>query len=304
MPPSSAINQAINTLIIANVCITMISLGCTMEISKIKAHFLKPKGVAIAILAQFGIMPLTAFCLAKALSMNAIKAVTVLICGCCPGGSLSNIFSLLVKGDMNLSIVMTTCSCVAAMGLMPLLLYICCQGFSGLEKAVPYVGIITSLVLNLVPCGVGILINHYKPNYATVITKVGLSIFVINIILVSILSAFAVKDIMWMIFEPDMICVAALMPMIGFMMGYIMSALCRLSPQCCRTISMETGFQNIQLCVAILKVAFTPQLIGAMFLFPLLYTIFQCAEAFFLVLCFRCYQTFKPHAEHTLVKQP
>lgn len=99
---SSPLNIAINIITIAILSITMISLGCKMEISKIKAHFLKPKGVFIAILAQFGIMPLTAFGLAKSLQMDPIKTVTVLICGCCPGGSLSNIFSLAMKGDMNL----------------------------------------------------------------------------------------------------------------------------------------------------------------------------------------------------------
>ena len=72
------------------------------------------------------------------------------------------------------SIVMTTCSSVAALGLMPLLLYIFCQGFSGLENAVPYIGIITALVYTLVPCAIGILINHYKPNYSSAVKKVRL----------------------------------------------------------------------------------------------------------------------------------
>uniref|UniRef100_A0A3P8RQR6 Hepatic sodium/bile acid cotransporter n=1 Tax=Amphiprion percula TaxID=161767 RepID=A0A3P8RQR6_AMPPE len=301
---SSPINQVLNVLLIVILFITMISLGCMMEISKIKAHLLKPKGVSIALLAQFCIMPLSAFCLTKTLSMNPTKAVTVLICGCCPGGTLSNMFSLLLKGDMNLSIIMTTCSSIAALGLMPLLLYIFSQGIYGLEKAVPYVGIITALVFTLVPCAIGILINHYKPNYTSVVIKGGLSIWAASTIVVAILSGFFVKDVIWMIFEPDMIFVAAVMPMIGYMLGYVMSVLCRLSPQCCRTISMETGCQNIQLCSAILKVAFPPQVIGPLFLFPLLYITFQCLEAMFLALCFRCYQTFKPHAEHTLVKQP
>lgn len=96
------LNSAINVFTIIILFITMISLGCTMEISKIKAHFLKPKGVAIALVAQFVIMPFTAFSLVKILHMGPIKALTVLICGCCPGGNLSNIFSLALKGDMNL----------------------------------------------------------------------------------------------------------------------------------------------------------------------------------------------------------
>ncbi|XP_054894312.1 hepatic sodium/bile acid cotransporter-like isoform X2 [Poeciliopsis prolifica] len=263
-----SMNTAINILMVTILFITMISLGCTMEISKIKAHLLKPKGVAIALVAQFCVMPLTAFSLTKILRMEPIKAVTVLICGCCPGGSLSNIFSLSVKGDMNLSIIMTTCSSIAALVLMPLLLYIFSQGFTGLEDVVPYVGIITALVFTLLPCAIGIFVNHYKPNYSATVTN----------------------DVIWMILKPDVLAVAALMPLIGFIMGFVMSVICGLNPQCSRTISMETGCQNIQLCTTILKVAFSPQTIGPLFLFPLLYITFQCAEALLLALCFRCYR--------------
>ncbi|KAA8582289.1 hypothetical protein FQN60_009029 [Etheostoma spectabile] len=298
IPPS--LNKAINILTVVILFISMISLGCTMEISKIKTHLFRPKGVAIALLAQFGIMPLTAFSLAKMLQMDPIKAVTVLICGCCPGGSLSNIFSLAMKGDMNLSIVMTTCSCIAALGLMPLLLYIYCQGFSGLENAVPYFGIISALAFTLVPCAIGIAINHYKPNYASL---AGLSILIVSGIIVFSLSGFVIKDVIRMVLLPDVLAVAALMPLIGFMLGYVMSVMCRLSPKCSRTVSMETGCQNIQLCVTILKVAFPPQVIGPMFLFPLIYYTFQCTEALLLTLCFRCYQACKTPAEDVDVKQ-
>lgn len=60
---------------------------------------------------------------------------------------------------------------------------------------------------------------------------------------------------------------------------------------------METGCQNIQLCVVILKVAFPMEVIGPMFLFPLVYITMQCAEALLLTLCYRCYQTCKSPAE-------
>lgn len=69
---------------------------------------------------------------------------------------------------------MTTCSCVAALGMMPLLLYIFCRGINKLEAAVPYGGIMTTLALTLIPCAIGILINHHKPNYATLVKKVRL----------------------------------------------------------------------------------------------------------------------------------
>lgn len=95
-------NQVIRLSLIVGTFIVMMSLGCTMEISKIKKHLIKPKGVAIAVGAQYGIMPLTAFCLAKLFHLDPLESITVLICGCCPGGNLSNFFALALKGDMNL----------------------------------------------------------------------------------------------------------------------------------------------------------------------------------------------------------
>lgn len=95
-------NYALNGVLVVVLIIVMVSVGCTMEISKIKAHFWKPKGVAIAVVAQYGIMPFTAFALGKLFQLDSIEALAVLICGCCPGGNLSNIFSLASKGDMNL----------------------------------------------------------------------------------------------------------------------------------------------------------------------------------------------------------
>lgn len=57
----------------------------------------------------------------------------------------------------------------------------------------------------------------------------GLGVLVISSIVVSVLSAMAVKDVLWMIAMPDVLLVAALMPLIGFMLGYFMSVACRLS---------------------------------------------------------------------------
>lgn len=97
-----ATDKALNVTLIVVLFVIMVSLGCTMEIAKITMHLRKPKGVAIAVMAQYGIMPLTAFVLGKLFQLGATESLAVLICGCCPGGNLSNIFSLALRGDMNL----------------------------------------------------------------------------------------------------------------------------------------------------------------------------------------------------------
>lgn len=102
LPHSVALDKAINTVTVIILFITMVSLGCTMEIPKIKAYMMKPREVLLALFTQYGIMPLTAFLMAKVFQLSPLEAVTVLICGCSPGGNLSNILALAFQGDMNL----------------------------------------------------------------------------------------------------------------------------------------------------------------------------------------------------------
>lgn len=68
---------------------------------------------------------------------------------------------------------MTTCSTLLALGMMPLLLFLYCQGIAGLENAVPYASISLGLAMTLVPCAIGVYINHRAPQYSKLITKVG-----------------------------------------------------------------------------------------------------------------------------------
>lgn len=97
-----ATDTALNVILIVVLLVIMVSLGCTMEIAKITTHLRRPKGVAIAIMAQYSIMPLTAFILGKLFQLGTSESLAILICSCCPGGNLSNIFSLALRGDMNL----------------------------------------------------------------------------------------------------------------------------------------------------------------------------------------------------------
>ncbi|XP_055043011.2 hepatic sodium/bile acid cotransporter [Misgurnus anguillicaudatus] len=287
-------NLILRLSLIIMIFITMLSLGCTMEILKIKEHLIRPKGVAIAIMAQYGIMPLTAFCLAKMFRLGTIESITILICGCCPGGNLSNIFSLALQGDMNLSIVMTTCSTALGLFFMPLMLFLYSQGFSNLQSAIPYTGIIISLILILVPCGIGILINYRVPQYSKTVTKVGISLMMILYVIIAVVAVLMDGTRVFRVTAPPLLATAALMPLIGYICGYILSTLFKMNAPCRRTISMETGCQNIHLCTTILKVAFPPEVIGQLYLYPTVYILFQIVEALFFIVLFRCYKRLRP----------
>ena len=73
-----------------------------MTLEQIGQHAKKPKGVIIALFAQFVMMPAAAFGLTKAFNLEVFASMAVLICGCCPGGNLSNMLAYALSGDMNL----------------------------------------------------------------------------------------------------------------------------------------------------------------------------------------------------------
>lgn len=98
----SPLSHGINVFVGLVLCFTMLGLGCTVDVSQLGEHIRRPIGVLLALVCQFVIMPLVAFLLALAFSLDDVAAMAVLLCGCCPGGNLSNIMSLLVHGEMNL----------------------------------------------------------------------------------------------------------------------------------------------------------------------------------------------------------
>lgn len=98
----SPLNHFLSVFVGVALCVTMLGLGCTVEVSQIGEHLRRPIGALLALICQFVLMPLVAFLLALIFSLNEVAAIAVLLCGCCPGGNLSNIMSLLVNGDMNL----------------------------------------------------------------------------------------------------------------------------------------------------------------------------------------------------------
>lgn len=103
-PPfwDTPLSHGLNVFVGAALCITMLGLGCTVDVNHFGAHVRRPVGALLAALCQFGFLPLLAFLLALVFSLDEVAAVAVLLCGCCPGGNLSNLMSLLVDGDMNL----------------------------------------------------------------------------------------------------------------------------------------------------------------------------------------------------------
>ncbi|XP_058151977.1 sodium-dependent organic anion transporter [Dasypus novemcinctus] len=267
----------------------MFSLGCSVDIRKLWLHIRRPWGIAVGLICQFGLMPFIAYLLAISFSLKPAQAIVVLIMGCCPGGTISNIFTFWVDGDMDLSISMTTCSTLAALGMMPLCLYLYTWSWR-LEQnlSIPYQNIGITLVCLTIPVAFGICVNYRWPKPSKIILKIGAIVGGALLLVVAVAGVVLAKG-SW---NSDIILltISFIFPLIGHVMGFLLALLTHQSWQRCRTISLETGAQNIQMCVTMLQLSFTTTQLVEMFSFPLAYGLFQVLDGFLIV---AAYQTYK-----------
>ncbi|CAH2223573.1 ileal sodium bile acid cotransporter, partial [Pelobates cultripes] len=291
MPPDNfnkVLNTVLSTVITVMLALVMFSMGCTVEARKFWGHIKRPWGIAVGFLCQFGIMPLAAFVLSYAFNIHPIQAVAVLIMGCCPGGAGSNILAYWADGDMDLSISMTTCSTLLALGMMPLCLFIYTKVWvdSG-SIVIPYDSIGISLVTLVVPVTFGMFVNHKWPKVANKILKIGSITGFILIILIAVIGGVLYRG-SWII-APELWIIGTIFPAVGYTFGFGLAYLSKQSWRRCRTVALETGTQNTQLCTTIVQLSFTPEQLGLMFSFPLIYSIFQIAFAVLILVGYRLY---------------
>uniref|UniRef100_V5ID64 Putative bile acid transporter n=1 Tax=Ixodes ricinus TaxID=34613 RepID=V5ID64_IXORI len=195
-------------------------------------------------LSQFVMMPLIAFGLISAMRLNGLYAIGMLVIGCCPGGAVSNIFAYFCDGDVPLSIAMTLCSTVLAMGMMPLNMLLYGQYVDTGDIVIPYSRMATSLVVVSVPAGFGILFNWFFPKISPYITKWGSSLGGLLIVASQIMEVFIFPDLFNGI-PPELYGATLLMPLTGMVAGYGASWLCRRPEAVRRTVAIESGIQNV-----------------------------------------------------------
>lgn len=285
---NQTLSVVLSTVLTIMLALVMFSMGCNVEIKKFLHHIKRPWGIFVGFLCQFGIMPLTAFLLSLAFDVHPIQAVVVMIMGCCPGGTASNIIAYWVDGDMDLSISMTTCSTLLAMGMMPLCLFVYTKMWTDSDAIVlPYDSIGISLVALVVPVSVGVFVNHKWPSKAKRILKVGSIAGAILIVITAVVGGILYKG-SWVI-TPKLWIIGTIFPAAGYSLGFFLARLAGLSWSRCRTVSLETGMQNTQLCSTIVQLSFSPEQLELMFTFPLIYSIFQLLFALMILAGYRVY---------------
>ena len=220
--------------------VIMFGMGMALRLEDFKIVFSRPKDVIIGCVAQFTIMPLLAWGLAKAFKLDEALAVGVVLVGCCPGGTASNVITYLAKGDLALSVGLTGVSTLLAPLLTPLLTW----ALAGKSVDVDVVGMLLSILwVVILPIVAGLVVKGLWPKFTERMTAYlpAVSSLAIAFIVLIIISANAQKLLMG---GMVIILVVVLHNLCGLSLGWLIGKLLRLPDAKRRAISIEVGMQN------------------------------------------------------------
>ncbi len=228
------------TLINPLLGVVMFGMGLTLKLEDFKVVFSRPKDVIIGCLVQFIVMPLLAWLLARGFSLSDELALGVVLVGCCPGGTASNVITYLAKGDLALSVGMTGVSTLLAPLLTPFLTWLLVGQHVNVDMVSMFLSILWVVILPIVA---GLLFRSLLPKFteSAVAYLPALSSLAIAFIVAIIVSANSAKLMVggWLI-----ILVVMLHNLCGLLLGYGVARMLGLELKKRVAISIEVGMQN------------------------------------------------------------
>ncbi len=232
--------------------VVMFGMGLTLKLEDFAVVFKKPKDVIIGCVAQFSIMPLLAFALGKAFSLDEALLVGVILVGTCPGGTSSNVMTFLAKGDVALSVGMTSVSTLLAPLLTPFLTYLLLRETVNVDMAAMFISIVKVVIL---PIGAGFVINKYFTSTTQKAVKVLplVSVTAIVMIVASVVSANSAK-----ILSTGMLVftVVVLHNVLGYALGYMIGIWLKMPLSKRKAVAIEVGMQNSGLATSLAATSF------------------------------------------------
>ena len=220
--------------------VIMFGMGLTLSPHDFRLVLSRPKDILIGCMAQFTIMPLLAWLLASAFSLPKELALGVILVGCCPGGTASNVITYLAKGDLALSVGMTATSTLLAPILTPLLVWL----MAGTMVHVNTLGMLQSIVYVVIaPIIGGLLCQRFLPRLTQRVTPYlpAFSSIVIATVVGIIVSHNASR---LMVGGMLVLVVVILHNLLGLVLGFSIGRLLRLQNAKCVALSIEVGMQN------------------------------------------------------------
>ena len=230
----------------------MFGMGLTLKPHDFRIVLQRPKDILVGCLAQFTVMPLVAWGLAKAFSLPDELALGVILVGCCPGGTASNVITFLARGDLALSVGMTAMSTVLAPLLTPLLVWL----MAGTLVDVDTVGMLLSILYVVIaPIIGGFLVQRFFPKFTQ---KAVVYLPAFSTLMIAAVVAMVVSHTADRLLSAGLlvIVVVVLHNLLGLTIGYTIGRLLRFSREKCIAISIEVGMQNSGLASSLAAIHF------------------------------------------------
>ena len=239
--------------------IIMFGMGMTMTVDDFKGVLHSPKAVVIGVVAQFMVMPGLAYLLCQLFQLPPAIAIGVILVGCCPGGTASNVITYMAKGNTALSVACTSVSTILAPILTPAVFYLLASQWIEIN-AMSMLGSILQVVL--FPIILGLIVRSVlKQKVETYIQVMPL----ISVLAIVAIVAAIIAGSKTQILESGLLILAvvALHNGLGYLLGFGASRLFKLPYADSKAIAIEVGMQNSGLGVALAAVHFAASPITA-----------------------------------------
>lgn len=218
----------------------MFGMGATLSWKDFAAVAKSPKSVGIGVLAQFMIMPLIGFGLAKLSGLEPEVAAGIILVGCAPGGTASNVMAFLARANVALSVTLTSISTLLAPFMMPVLMKVLAGQFIEIDLLKMMWDIFKIILL---PVGAGLVVNQLLKGKSTVIEMLLPVVSMVGIALIILVITAAGRDALLQI-GPILIFLVIIHNLLGYGVGYGFARVMRMEERDCRTLAIEVGMQN------------------------------------------------------------
>lgn len=239
-------------LIVPMLAVIMFAMGITLRIDDFRRVFLRPLEILVGVCAQYAVMPLLGFLLALAFGINPLIAVGIVLVGSCPGGTASNVITYLARGDLALSVTLTSVSTLLCPFLLPALMYV----YAGKWIDVPVADLfISALQIVLLPVLFGVvlrkLLGKKSETVLPFLPSVSSLVIALVVGIIVALNAESIRTIGTVVLLAVIIHNA-----LGLICGYLIAKALGFRESSCRAISVEVGMQNSGLAAALSQLHF------------------------------------------------
>ena len=237
----------------ASLGLIMLGMGMTLSLSDFRECLKMPRWIALGIAAQFVIMPFLGWGIASVSRLPDEFKLGIILVACCPGGTASNVVTFLARGNLALSVLMTTCSTLLAVWLTPLLTKTYASAILTIDASAM---VLSMIGIVLIPIFLGLVLNRYFSGTMEKAKRISpvMSVFLIVLIVSAIVGNTKSSIIEhWKTLLPAVFALHAL----GFAFGYVWARLLGFPEKESRTVSIEVGMQNSGLGSSLAQKHFT-----------------------------------------------